>query len=71
MQKQITALEALGQLVLLHMYISHRGNLNVFPIAIRQMCDNAGVVGAHSKGLSTKGPLGKILQLMAFTAMQH
>ena len=72
LQSSICALEALAQLVLLLLRVKqgsfHGSRCN---IALRQQCDNAGVVFSTKKGLSQKKPLCWILQALGFWSCKH
>ena len=72
LQSLISALEALGQLVLLECRLSSPDGVGrVGWCSLRQGCDNFGVVCATSKGLSLKQPLASVLQAAALLCLQH
>ena len=67
MQSTICALEALAQLVLLLLRVQQGSfHSSRCSIALRQQCDNAGVVFSTKKSLSQKQPLCWILQALGF-----
>ena len=67
LQSCIAALEALAQLLLLACRVEAQevSQHQVGWLAIRQMCDNLGVVGASAKQLSLKRPSAAVLQSCA------
>ena len=67
LQSCISALEALAQLLLLACRVEAEevSQLRVGWLAMRQRCDNMGVVGAAAKQLSLKRPLAAVLQSCA------
>ena len=71
LQGRIAALEALAQLVLLkyQQKLLQLGGTTQW-VALRQWCDNAGVVASNQRGLSLKQPLAGVLQSMALLAAQ-
>ena len=75
LQDVISSLEALAQLVLLVLQRqdpeSRIRSPNVGCLAVRQRCDNLGVVGACEKGLSMKQPLASVLQATALFCMKE
>jgi len=67
LQSCISALEALAQLLLLACRVEAEevSQLRVGWLAMRQRCDNMGVVGAAAKQLSLKRPLAAVLESCA------
>ena len=71
LQSCISALEALAQLVLLSCRCEDGLSPEVGWIALRQSCDNLGLVCSTAKGLSLKQPLASVLQSTALFALQR
>ena len=69
LQKYICALEA--QLVLLACRLQSDEQVEAGWIAVRQLCDNMGVVGACAKALSMKSPLTEVLQSLGLFAARR
>ena len=71
LQKYICALEALAQLVLLACQLQSDEQVDSGWIALRQLSDNMGVVGASAKALSMRSPLTEVLQSLGLFSAQH
>ena len=72
LQPLIAAFEALAQLVLLEcrcLSLPRTGDVGW--LAMRQECDNMGVVGASAKGMSLKEPLASVLQSAGLFCAEH
>ena len=72
LQPYICALEAFAQLTLLACQMEHTaGKISQGWLAVRQRCDNMGVVGANDKALSMKRPLADVLQSTTMFCARH
>ena len=72
LQPYICALEAVAQLTLLACPKEHTaGKISQGWLAVRQRCDNMGVVGANDKALSMKRPLADVLQSTTIFCARH
>ena len=72
LQPYICALEAVAQLTLLACQMEHTaGKISLGWLAVRQRCDNMGVVGANDKALSMKRPLADVLQSTTIFRARH
>ena len=71
LQKYICALEALAQLVLLACQLQSDEQVDSGWIALRQLSDNMGVVGACTKALSMRSPLTEVLQSLGLFSARH
>ena len=72
LQPYICALEAFAQLTLLACQMEYTaGKISQGWLAVRQRCDNMGVVGANDKALSMKRPLADVLQSTTIFCARH